>query len=332
MSDEKYVIFPEVYKRRELNAQYRAIPLKDTTSRLLRKYFNAMANLYGIIPLRKAKEIIFSLSPRLVTEDAFFAFAEIARHECEGYYIMRVDELYEKVSPTESLDPEIIDIDLLTNPSDDEDLFAETRASQWDKPYYVPDKSHLLAYADPYYCEDRPEKAALLSFMQKRFGLNDNKAETVLMFLSRNSRSIAGKLEDALSYFEEVGIDFQSDQDFDLFLDLYKDFRNTTRMACNRGYTPSEMMQLIPPEERFKSLSLGPNIRKSLQNGEWNLEEFRKRVLTTEMPSESMRMDVLRQLAEIKASMPQPEEQKKVGRNDPCPCGSGKKYKHCCGK
>ena len=20
----------------------------------------------------------------------------------------------------------------------------------------------------------------------------------------------------------------------------------------------------------------------------------------------------------------------KVGRNDPCPCGSGKKYKHCC--
>jgi preprotein translocase subunit SecA len=22
----------------------------------------------------------------------------------------------------------------------------------------------------------------------------------------------------------------------------------------------------------------------------------------------------------------------RVGRNDPCPCGSGKKYKHCCGK
>jgi len=22
----------------------------------------------------------------------------------------------------------------------------------------------------------------------------------------------------------------------------------------------------------------------------------------------------------------------KVGRNDPCPCGSGKKYKRCCGK
>ena len=24
-------------------------------------------------------------------------------------------------------------------------------------------------------------------------------------------------------------------------------------------------------------------------------------------------------------------KEKKVGRNDPCPCGSGKKYKKCCG-
>jgi len=24
--------------------------------------------------------------------------------------------------------------------------------------------------------------------------------------------------------------------------------------------------------------------------------------------------------------------EKKVGRNDPCPCGSGKKYKKCCGR
>ena len=25
-------------------------------------------------------------------------------------------------------------------------------------------------------------------------------------------------------------------------------------------------------------------------------------------------------------------EGKKIGRNDPCPCGSGKKYKNCCGR
>ena len=30
---------------------------------------------------------------------------------------------------------------------------------------------------------------------------------------------------------------------------------------------------------------------------------------------------------------PQPvRAAQKIGRNDPCPCGSGKKYKHCHGK
>ncbi|MCG2790966.1 MAG: SEC-C domain-containing protein, partial [Actinomycetia bacterium] len=26
------------------------------------------------------------------------------------------------------------------------------------------------------------------------------------------------------------------------------------------------------------------------------------------------------------------KKKKKTGRNDPCPCGSGLKFKHCCGK
>ena len=31
------------------------------------------------------------------------------------------------------------------------------------------------------------------------------------------------------------------------------------------------------------------------------------------------------------AAMPFRREAEKIGRNDPCPCGSGKKYKKCCG-
>ena len=68
------------------------------------------------------------------------------------------------------------------------------------------------------------------------------------------------------------------------------------------------------------------------KTGEMNIEDFRKQILTMELPSEAIRFDLLRQLADIKPSAPQPEKQKKVGRNDPCPCGSGKKYKRCCGK
>jgi preprotein translocase subunit SecA len=32
------------------------------------------------------------------------------------------------------------------------------------------------------------------------------------------------------------------------------------------------------------------------------------------------------------ATQPPPKVHKKPWRNAPCPCGSGKKYKHCCGK
>ena len=38
--------------------------------------------------------------------------------------------------------------------------------------------------------------------------------------------------------------------------------------------------------------------------------------------------------ASKKIELPKPItcDQPRIGRNDPCPCGSGKKYKKCCGQ
>ena len=52
-------------------------------------------------------------------------------------------------------------------------------------------------------------------------------------------------------------------------------------------------------------------------------------ILHMELPNEAIRQQLLRQLDEAAAPAQRPA---KVGRNDPCPCGSGKKYKQCCGK
>ena len=44
---------------------------------------------------------------------------------------------------------------------------------------------------------------------------------------------------------------------------------------------------------------------------------------------------LLRKIAQMRADRTSPAHQvrrTKVGRNDPCPCGSGKKYKRCCGQ
>ncbi|MCK4398142.1 MAG: SEC-C domain-containing protein [Methanophagales archaeon] len=41
----------------------------------------------------------------------------------------------------------------------------------------------------------------------------------------------------------------------------------------------------------------------------------------------------LQQLAKLKIDdKPRSKSKVKIGRNDPCPCGSGKKYKKCCGR
>jgi len=48
----------------------------------------------------------------------------------------------------------------------------------------------------------------------------------------------------------------------------------------------------------------------------------------------SFRMPSMTEIDFTKSSHIEPirNEGQKIGRNDPCPCGSGKKYKQCCGK
>ncbi len=62
-----------------------------------------------------------------------------------------------------------------------------------------------------------------------------------------------------------------------------------------------------------------------------NIERFNAQALESKRQQE---LDQLNLIASGQES-PQPQQQQstedKVGRNDPCPCGSGKKYKKCCG-
>ena len=55
--------------------------------------------------------------------------------------------------------------------------------------------------------------------------------------------------------------------------------------------------------------------------------EIRQNVERKEVVKKAITNDV-----KEKAIKAKPKKTEKVGRNDPCPCGSGKKYKQCCGK
>jgi hypothetical protein len=96
-------------------------------------------------------------------------------------------------------------------------------------------------------------------------------------------------------------------------------------------------------------------INSSLINGEYNLEEMTgESVVRFEFDLEKLYWNMLDAKAEWLYNLPQWQEllsadqkstikkeynktktvvkEKKIGRNDPCTCGSGKKYKQCCMK
>lgn len=86
----------------------------------------------------------------------------------------------------------------------------------------------------------------------------------------------------------------------------------------------------------FTSRSLAEAFRQEAKQKEVSLERMAEMVLRS-LP------DAMRDFAYIgrslyqagledaSAEMPEPARSVKVGRNEPCPCGSGRKYKHCCG-
>ncbi|NLT94020.1 MAG: preprotein translocase subunit SecA, partial [Clostridia bacterium] len=79
-------------------------------------------------------------------------------------------------------------------------------------------------------------------------------------------------------------------------------------------------------EYKFEAYDMFNQMIEEIQN---ETVRYIYRVNVVERPEERTDM-VENKYAEEKAKTPIRSE--KIGRNDPCPCGSGKKYKKCCGK
>ena len=171
--------------------------------------------------------------------------------------------------------------------------------------------------------------AIVLSHTDK---MSEEKLEAIFIDILYGTRCKNAGLQEVLNRLHELGLDFSREADAHKFVELYQKFHNSTRMQCNRGYTPDELFDMQPPEEHMpKALSFGPNIRKAIADGSMDATELRRSILSLELPSEELRMSLLKDLSVAESVRPK-EPKKKVGRNDPCPCGSGKKYKKCCGR
>ena len=329
---QRFIQFPETYDRRRLNKMYRAAGLPDRKSYLLRNYFCAMANLYGTISLAEAWKLIHAYHPRgAITEEQFWTFAELARHEDEGYDIMGLDECFADEPPHTPQERSIISGILF----DTDEGYADMLNRQRGKPLYVPaTQEEMLYYADWRYVEATPWQKKLVAFLMKRMPKNWylGERERALWEVFFDVR-VDGDVHLLLGAAEEWGLVMKRDSEVEEFAALCVDYTNHARLFSNRGHTPAELSTLMPRDfTQRQTASIGPRMREALASGTMTVEELREQFRTQEFPHESVRTAFLEELERVAAELGLAAGKEKVGRNDPCPCGSGKKYKKCCGR
>ena len=177
------------------------------------------------------------------------------------------------------------------------------------------------------YIADTPQVRAMERFWRTKMKMSaeesrDMLADFILMITCDDRPFDAVSAE-----LEQMKIDMTVKQ-LEEFIKLFTDLHNNTRIPSNRGFTPNELAQRSGGPKMPKSISFGPNITAGLQSGEINVNVLGMNIVTSDLPDE-LKIQMLGEIAKSQGANAAP---KKVGRNEPCPCGSGKKYKKCCGK
>ena len=210
----------------------------------------------------------------------------------ENSYICVVDAQGRKLGPDDDGDTAAYLVDGLLL---QHDMFEDIHARQRGKDYYLPNPEEFMRYATPNYVEHTP---AYLQFRQQlvTHGLSSAAAEKITFQLSMDCRYGNFSVHTLFDDLKRARLHKLCSSPSQSFLDLCAAFNNTTRTYSNCGHTPDE---LIPKQARRK-----PTMLHSPDLDDEKILPF---------PTVS-------------------QKPKPPGRNAPCPCGSGKKYKHCCGK
>ena len=101
---------------------------------------------------------------------------------------------------------------------------------------------------------------------------------------------------------------------------LLQNANNNTRMMIHRGHTPNEMVQRDIANGLFaKKPIVMPGSMQAANLLKGAVDELTEMGISVDLDSNA-------------AAFSDASGVKKVYPNDPCPCGSGKKYKKCCGR
>ena len=253
----------------------------------------------------------------------------------------------------DKMDDPDVDVSSLPPPfAEDWDRFYPLYEARAGKTLFVPDD--LPMYANEEYYESTPQTAALERFLEPRLKkpgnidtITDAEYKTylvhalvmeILEIIKDPTIMPTQGVSKAIETVNAIVDRKMGEKAANQFVDLYLNLSNHTRFPSNKGYTPNELSALLP-KGGPTTISFGPGIQESIRNGDLDADEFRQAIFAqTDLPA-GLRGNIL---SEIDKAALKPGEEKwvgetvfkgaKVGPNDPCPCGSGKKYKKCCGR
>jgi hypothetical protein len=197
---------------------------------------------------------------------------------------------------------------------------------QMDKEFYIPSVQQIEEICRIEYEASSPAYKKLEIFFQKKMHMPYENAVTWCLQVWENSYDGESPAE-MLNKLSESDIVFENDKQMKEFVGLLMEAHNNTRMIENRGHKPNELSR-----KRFAGGM--PTIVPGSSQAASMLREAAPELKAMGIPID------LEGSADTIATIIYPDGidgksikvEKKIYPNDPCPCGSGKKYKKCCGR
>ena len=162
-----------------------------------------------------------------------------------------------------------------------------------DVDYYSFTKNQLIKASRPDYYDRTPEMNNFINFLSRNYKLSNQELDEIA-FQVTSMINIDSKPTFILEYLQSM-LEFPSFEFLQTLTSKTMELYNNTRQWALKGHTPNELHR----EERKNLIPL-PTKPFNVSKQNTNNNDKQPRI--------------------------------KVGRNKPCPCGSGKKYKKCCGR
>ena len=300
----------------------KAFQLKQCRKGWLVKCIHFFIQYYGIAPI----EVIYEMYRQKV-KDSIDEMIEILWEmpvDIVESCLFTMDKLgmegWPKENPLYSEKGIFVHLQLFEN-----EEFAYLLRQQMDKDFYIPSAQQIDEICRIGYEASSSEYKKLESFFIKKLRLPYEQAVTWCLQVWANSYEGESPSK-IINKMTEVNIVFEEKMINEL-LELLVAAHNNTRMKENRGYKPSEIARKMPIDKM-------PTIVPASSKAAAILKDAAPQLQAMGVPVDLNRnTDVIQTTMFPRGLNEEPiRVEKKIYPNDPCPCGSGKKYKKCCGK